>query len=108
MIEVKDLTKRYGDVIAVKGITFDANTGQVTGFLGPNGAGKTTTLRMLTGYMPPTSGQAVVAARQPYRLVGRLVEDRTNAKRDHDEGQAFQAKDQRADRQRKQSRRRAA
>lgn len=61
MIEVKDLTKRYGDVLAVKGITFDASPGHVTGFLGPNGAGKTTTLRMLTGYMPPTSGQAVVA-----------------------------------------------
>lgn len=61
MIEVQDLTKRYGDVLAVKGITFEAQPGQVTGFLGPNGAGKTTTLRMLTGYMPPTSGKATVA-----------------------------------------------
>lgn len=61
MIEVKDLTKRYGEVTAVKGISFEASPGQVTGFLGPNGAGKTTTLRMLTGYMPPTAGSAVVA-----------------------------------------------
>lgn len=61
MIEVKDLTKRYGEVTAVKGISFEASPGQVTGFLGPNGAGKTTTLRMLTGYMPPTAGSAKVA-----------------------------------------------
>lgn len=61
MIEVKDLTKRYGEVTAVKGVSFEAAPSQVTGFLGPNGAGKTTTLRMLTGYMPPTSGSATVA-----------------------------------------------
>jgi ABC-2 type transport system ATP-binding protein len=61
MIEVHDLTKRYGEVTAVNGISFTAVPGQVTGFLGPNGAGKTTTMRMLTGYMPPTSGSAKVA-----------------------------------------------
>lgn len=61
MIEVQNLTKRYGDVTAVDSITFTARHGQVTGFLGPNGAGKTTTIRMLTGFMPPTSGKAVVA-----------------------------------------------
>ncbi|MCB9450562.1 MAG: ABC transporter ATP-binding protein [Anaerolineaceae bacterium] len=61
MIEVQDLTKQYGAVEAVKGISFTANPGQVTGFLGPNGAGKTTTMRMLTGFLPPTSGQAKVA-----------------------------------------------
>ncbi len=61
MIEVENLTKRYGSVTAVDSITFTARHGQVTGFLGPNGAGKTTTIRMLTGYMPPTSGQARVA-----------------------------------------------
>lgn len=61
MIEVNDLTKKYGDFAAVKGITFTAEPGQVTGFLGPNGAGKTTTMRMLTGYSPPTSGSAKVA-----------------------------------------------
>ncbi len=61
MIEVHDLVKKYGQVSAVKGISFTAKPGQVTGFLGPNGAGKTTTMRMLTGFLPPTSGQAKVA-----------------------------------------------
>ena len=61
MIEVENLTKRYGNVTAVDAITFSAKHGQVTGFLGPNGAGKTTTMRVLTGFMPPTSGKAVVA-----------------------------------------------
>jgi ABC-2 type transport system ATP-binding protein len=61
MIEVSNLVKKYGEVMAVKGISFEAQPGQVTGFLGPNGAGKTTTMRILTGFMPPTSGKAVVA-----------------------------------------------
>ena len=61
MIEVDQLTKRYGEVTAVNAISFQAKPGQVTGFLGPNGAGKTTTMRMLTGFMPPTSGTAIVA-----------------------------------------------
>lgn len=61
MIEVDNLTKAYGEVTAVKGISFTARPGQVTGFLGPNGAGKTTTMRMLTGFMPPTAGKALVA-----------------------------------------------
>ncbi|NDJ60487.1 MAG: ABC transporter ATP-binding protein [Chloroflexi bacterium] len=61
MIEVENLTKRYGDFAAVNAITFSARPGQVTGFLGPNGAGKTTTMRMLTGFTPPTEGKAVVA-----------------------------------------------
>ncbi len=61
MIEVSNLTKKYGDFTAVNNISFTAHSGQVTGFLGPNGAGKTTTMRILTGFMPPTSGQAVVA-----------------------------------------------
>lgn len=61
MIEVTNLTKKYGDVTAVNNISFTAHPGQVTGFLGPNGAGKTTTMRMLTGFMPPTSGSAKVA-----------------------------------------------
>lgn len=61
MIEVQDLTKKYGSVTAVNSISFTAKPGQVTGFLGPNGAGKTTTMRMLTGFLPPTSGKALVA-----------------------------------------------
>lgn len=61
MIEVNELVKIYGTFPAVKGISFRAEPGQVTGFLGPNGAGKTTTMRILTGYAPPTSGTANVA-----------------------------------------------
>jgi len=61
MIDVTNLTKKYGDFTAVNNISFTAHPGQVTGFLGPNGAGKTTTMRILTGFMPPTSGKAMVA-----------------------------------------------
>ncbi len=61
MIEVSNLTKKYGDFVAVNDISFTAHPGQVTGFLGPNGAGKTTTMRILTGVMPPTAGSATVA-----------------------------------------------
>ncbi len=61
MIEVKNLTKRYGPITALNNISFEARPGQVTGFLGPNGAGKTTAMRILSGYMPPTLGQAMVA-----------------------------------------------
>ncbi len=61
MIEVENLTKTYGPIVAVNNVSFTAKPGQVTGFLGPNGAGKTTTMRMLTGFMPPASGRAVVA-----------------------------------------------
>lgn len=61
MIEVHDLVKYYGSTMAVKGISFTAQPGQVTGFLGPNGAGKTTTMRILTGFLPPSGGQAIVA-----------------------------------------------
>ncbi|HSM71297.1 MAG TPA: ABC transporter ATP-binding protein [Anaerolineales bacterium] len=61
MIQVHGLVKEYGDRRALNGIDFDANQGEIVGFLGPNGAGKTTTMRILTGYMPPTSGEATVA-----------------------------------------------
>jgi ABC-2 type transport system ATP-binding protein len=61
MIDVQHLTKRYGDFTAVDDISFQARPGEILGFLGPNGAGKTTTLRVLTGYMPPTSGTVIVA-----------------------------------------------
>lgn len=61
MIEVENLVKNYGSFPAVRGISFTAESGQVTGFLGPNGAGKTTTMRVLTGFSPPTSGTAKVA-----------------------------------------------
>src|SRR3990172_9137619 len=61
MIEVKNLTKRYGQFIALDAISFSAGEAEIVGFLGPNGAGKTTTMRILTGYMPPTEGSAQVA-----------------------------------------------
>jgi ABC-2 type transport system ATP-binding protein len=61
MIEVQNLTKYYGATAAIRGLNFDARPGEILGFLGPNGAGKTTTMRILTGYMPPSSGTATVA-----------------------------------------------
>ena len=61
MIEVQHLTKRYGRVTAVDDVSFRVERGEILGFLGPNGAGKTTTMRVLTGYMPATSGRALVA-----------------------------------------------
>src|SRR5688572_472005 len=61
MIEVENLTKRYGPHTAVDGVTFRVQRGEILGFLGPNGAGKTTTMRILTCYMPASSGVARVA-----------------------------------------------
>src|SRR3954447_16603895 len=61
MIQVDKLTKRYGETIAVDRIGFTVGRGEVVGLLGPNGAGKTTTMRMLTTYLAPTSGRAVLA-----------------------------------------------
>ena len=61
MIEVQHLTKRYGPLKAVDDVSFKVERGEILGFLGPNGAGKTTTMRVLTGYMPPSEGRAVVA-----------------------------------------------
>lgn len=60
MIEVTGLTKRYNDVTVVEDVTFTVARGEVLGFLGPNGAGKTTTMRMLTGYLPATSGSVTI------------------------------------------------
>jgi ABC-2 type transport system ATP-binding protein len=61
MIQVESLTKDYGPRRAIEDLSFNAEKGEILGFLGPNGAGKTTTMRILTGYMPPTSGRAMVA-----------------------------------------------
>jgi ABC-2 type transport system ATP-binding protein len=60
MIETRQLTKRYGDLTAVDNISFKVETGQVLGFLGPNGAGKSTTMKMIAGFLAPTSGSANV------------------------------------------------
>jgi ABC-2 type transport system ATP-binding protein len=80
MIEVRGLTKRYGEVLAVHGLTFTVRPGEVTGFLGPNGAGKSTTLRMILGLDAPTSGTATVGGRPyiaqpvPLKAVGALLD----------------------------------
>jgi ABC-2 type transport system ATP-binding protein len=71
MIEVQHLTKRYGPFTAVDDVSFRVEKGEILGFLGPNGAGKTTTMRVLTGYMPPTDGHAVVAG---YDVFARPIE----------------------------------
>jgi ABC-2 type transport system ATP-binding protein len=60
MLSVRDLRKRYGDIVAVDGVTFDVDKGDILGFLGPNGAGKSTTMKIVTGFIPPTSGSAMV------------------------------------------------
>jgi len=67
MIEVRDLTKTFGAVEAVRGISFRVEAGEIVGFLGPNGAGKTTTMRILAGIFPPTSGEVRIAGRDPAR-----------------------------------------
>ena len=80
MIEVRGLTKRYGDVVAVDDLSFDVEQGLVTGFLGPNGAGKSTTMRMVLGLDRPTAGHALVHGRpftsyaEPLREVGALLD----------------------------------
>jgi len=67
MLELQDVTKRFGTVEAVAGITFSVREGEIVGFLGPNGAGKTTTMRILAGIFPPTSGEVRVAGHDPLR-----------------------------------------
>jgi ABC-2 type transport system ATP-binding protein len=80
VLSAKDLTKRYGDVVAVEGLTFALERGTITGFLGPNGAGKTTTLRLLLGLAQPTAGAALVFGRRyheldnPMHRVGAVLE----------------------------------
>lgn len=56
MIQVQNLTKRYGNLVAIDNVSFRVGQGEILGFLGPNGAGKTTTMRIISGYMPPTDG----------------------------------------------------
>ncbi len=61
LVEAKNLTRSFGDLVAVGGISFEIGQGSVVGFLGPNGAGKSTTMRLLTGYLKPDSGTASIA-----------------------------------------------
>lgn len=80
MIEIRDVTKRYGSKVAVDGVSFVAPPSSITGFLGPNGAGKTTTLRMLLGLAAPDSGEALINGSQyadlssPRRSVGAVID----------------------------------
>ncbi|WP_406313746.1 ATP-binding cassette domain-containing protein [Streptosporangium sp. NBC_01639] len=80
MIEVRNLSKRYGTTVAVDGLSFTVRPGQVTGFLGPNGAGKSTTMRMMLGLDRPTGGEVLIdGARyrrlsEPLRRVGAMLE----------------------------------
>jgi ABC-2 type transport system ATP-binding protein len=82
MIEARDLTKRYGDKLAVDHLSFTVEPGRVTGFLGPNGAGKSTTMRLILGLDRPHSGTATIGGQQytdlvaPLRTVGALLEAR--------------------------------
>lgn len=73
MVEVQDLTKYYGDFPAIEDVSFEVKKGEILGFLGPNGAGKTTTMRIITGFMPPTSGTAKVAG---YDVIDKSLEAR--------------------------------
>ncbi|MBI4308033.1 MAG: ATP-binding cassette domain-containing protein [Chloroflexi bacterium] len=73
MIEVHNLTKYYGDFLAIEDVSFKVDKGQIVGFLGPNGSGKTTTMRILTGFMPPSSGTAKVAG---YDILDQSLEAR--------------------------------
>jgi ABC-2 type transport system ATP-binding protein len=74
MIEVENLSKRYGPTLAVSDVSFNVQKGEILGFLGPNGAGKTTTMRVITGFIPPTSGQVRVSGHD-------VVDDPLEAKR---------------------------
>src|SRR5580704_457211 len=82
MIEARELTNRYGSMVAVDGVSFDVRPGSVTGFLGPNGSGKSTTMRMIMGLDFPHAGQARIGGRRyrelrwPLREVGALLEAR--------------------------------
>ncbi len=81
MIETRNLAKRYGDLVAVDGVSFKVEPGQVLGFLGPNGAGKSTTMKMIAGFLTPTSGSATVCGHdvvesplEAKRMIGYLPE----------------------------------
>ncbi|MFB8216878.1 ATP-binding cassette domain-containing protein [Streptomyces anulatus] len=80
MITLRELTKRYGETVAVDGLTLDVKGGLVTGFLGPNGAGKSTTMRMILGLDRPSGGEALIdgrpyaSMRHPVREVGALLD----------------------------------
>ncbi|MBU2592337.1 MAG: ABC transporter ATP-binding protein [Patescibacteria group bacterium] len=78
MLQVRNLTKKFGSITAVNKISFEAKVGEVVGFLGPNGAGKTTTMRLVTGFLTPNEGKITISGlppREAHHLVGYLPED---------------------------------
>lgn len=82
MIEVNNLSKKFGDFSALKNISFSVKKGQIVGFLGPNGAGKTTTMRIITGYLSATSGKVLINnldvcqnSQETRKLIGYIPED---------------------------------
>ena len=82
MIQVKDVTKKYGNFIAVKNLNFEIKHGEVIGFLGPNGAGKSTTMNMLTGFIEPSEGSIIIngkdivkKAREAKKNIGNMQEN---------------------------------
>jgi ABC-2 type transport system ATP-binding protein len=73
VLELSGVTKRYGDFLAVDGVSFDAPKGCILGLLGPNGAGKTSTLRMILGITPPNEGEIAIFGKKPGRAVQRRI-----------------------------------
>ena len=77
MIQVENITKKYGSFTAVNDISFEIEEGEIVGFLGPNGAGKSTTMNMITGFIEPTSGKIIVdgynISKKPKKPKDKLV-----------------------------------
>jgi len=67
LVEARDLVKRFGSLTAVDGISFKVERGEVVGFLGPNGAGKSTAMKIISGFLEPTSGQAWIEGHDSHR-----------------------------------------
>lgn len=75
MIEVKNVTKKYGSMTAVDNISFEVKDGEVVGFLGPNGAGKSTTMNMITGFIEPTEGQIIINGKDISKKAGKAKKE---------------------------------
>ena len=73
MIEVESLTKKYGDLVAIRELNFKVEKGKIWGILGPNAAGKTTTMRILTGYLPATDGKASIGGFDVFELLSVIA-----------------------------------
>ena len=74
-IEVRGLTKVFGEQVALNNLSFTAKKGEIVGFLGPNGAGKSTTMKIITGYIPPSQGSVTVCG---FDVVSQAIQSRRN------------------------------